>query len=68
MDRGASRATGNSTMEPLQNNVPTLPPMWKWVALFAPPAGYEREWRAWLAQAQQAEEQARLAYWARRRA
>jgi hypothetical protein len=54
-------------MEPMQNNVPTLPPMWKWEALFSPPAGHEREWRAWLAQAQQAEEQATLAYWARRR-
>jgi len=54
-------------MEPTQNNVPTLPPMWKWEALFSPPAGYEREWRAWLARAQHAEEQATLAYWARRR-
>ncbi|HZS15673.1 MAG TPA: hypothetical protein VFC09_13840 [Candidatus Dormibacteraeota bacterium] len=53
-------------MEPLQNSVPTLPPMWKWVALFTPPPGYEREWRAWLAQAQKAEEDATLLYWAKR--
>jgi hypothetical protein len=53
-------------MEPLQNITPTLPPMWKWVALFAPPTGHEPEWRAWLAQAQKAEEETTLAYWAKR--
>jgi hypothetical protein len=53
-------------MEPLQNITPTLPPMWKWDSLFTPPPGYEREWRAWLAQAQQAEETATLTYWAKR--
>ena len=54
-------------MEPLQNITPTLPPTWKWEALFTPPTGYEREWRAWLGQAQKAEEEATLAYWAKRR-
>ena len=29
-----------------------LPAEWKWAALFVPPAGFEPEWRAWLAQAQ----------------
>jgi len=56
-----------TTMEPLQNASKTLPPLWKWEALFTPPAGHEPEWRSWLAQAQQAEEQATLAFWARRR-
>jgi hypothetical protein len=54
-------------MDPLQNITPTLPPMWKWESLFAPPPGHEPEWRAWLAQAQKAEEEATLAYWAKRR-
>jgi hypothetical protein len=55
-------------MESLSNFTQTLPPMWKWEALFTPPAApHDREWRAWLGQAQQAEEQATLAYWARRR-
>jgi hypothetical protein len=55
-------------MESLSNFTETLPPTWKWEALFTPPAApLDREWRAWLAQAQLAEEQATLAYWARRR-
>ncbi len=43
-----------------------LPAEWKWAALFVPPAGFEPEWRAWLAQAQRAEQQSTLAYWANR--
>ena len=45
----------------------SLPQTWKWAALFTPPQGFEPEWRAWLAQAQRAEEQSTLAYWASRR-
>jgi hypothetical protein len=55
-------------MEPLQNITPTLPPLWKWASLFTPPPGHESEWRAWLAQAQKAEEETTLAFWARRSA
>jgi len=55
-------------MEPRDDATQTLPPLWKWQALFTPPtAPLDREWRAWLAQAQQAEEEATLTYWARRR-
>ncbi len=43
-----------------------LPADWKWAALLAPPAGFEAEWRAWLAQAQQEEERSTLAHWAKR--
>ncbi|HEX3607773.1 MAG TPA: hypothetical protein VH134_17760 [Candidatus Dormibacteraeota bacterium] len=43
-----------------------LPAEWKWAALFLPPAGFEPEWRSWLAQAQRAEEQSTLAFWAGR--
>jgi hypothetical protein len=53
-------------MEPLKNISATLPPDWKWLSLFTPPAGHEREWRAWLAEAQKAEEAATLSYWAQR--
>ena len=54
-------------MEPLSKLTESLPPQWKWDALFTPPAPpHDREWRAWLAQAQLAEEQATLAYWAHR--
>ncbi|TMD07095.1 MAG: hypothetical protein E6J03_04560 [Chloroflexi bacterium] len=45
----------------------SLPQAWKWAALFTPPQGFEPEWRDWLAQAQKAEEQNTLAYWASRR-
>jgi hypothetical protein len=44
----------------------SLPQTWKWAALFVPPQGFESEWRAWLGQAQKAEEQTTLAYWAHR--
>ncbi len=56
-------------MEPLSDIIATLPPTWKWDALFTPPTppALEREWRAWLAQAQAAEERATLAHWAQRR-
>jgi hypothetical protein len=53
-------------MEPNTNLTKQLPTDWKWIALFTPPPAFEGEWRAWLARAQQAEEQATLAYWARR--
>lgn len=58
----------NST-DPLADITATLPPEWKWEALFTPPAqpALEREWRAWLAEAQQAEERATLAYWSQRK-
>jgi hypothetical protein len=48
------------------NLVETLPPGWKWDALFAPPGTVEPQWRAWLAAAQRAEEEALLSYWAKR--
>jgi hypothetical protein len=54
-------------MDPQKNTTETLPPDWKWLALFDPPAGHERQWRAWLAEAQRAEEAATLSYWAQRR-
>jgi hypothetical protein len=44
----------------------SLPPAWKWEALFTPPRGFESEWRAWLGDAQLAEERSTLAYWANR--
>lgn len=44
----------------------SLPQTWKWAALFTPPPGFEAEWRSWLAQAQRAEEQSTLAFWAER--
>ena len=51
-------------------NLPALdgsaPPDWKWLALFAPPEGREREWRAWLAQAAHEEDLSVLRYWAQR--
>lgn len=53
-------------MERLIHHTDTLPPTWKWEALFLPPVGFEREWRALLAAAQQAEEQALLRSWAAR--
>jgi hypothetical protein len=54
-------------MESFNDITQTLPPTWKWEALFTPPAPpFDREWRSWLAQAQLAEEQATLAYWAKR--
>jgi hypothetical protein len=55
------------TMESKNPPVETLPPDWKWDALFAPPAALAHEWRAWLAAAQKAEEETLLGYWAKRR-
>jgi len=59
--------TDTSAMEPKQDLVDTLPPDWKWGALFAPPAPLEHQWRVWLAAAQKAEEDSLLVYWAKRR-
>ena len=50
-------------MEPTREEIPQE--MWKWRALFAPPEGFEREWRAWLGSAQKAEEETLLRYWAK---
>ena len=44
----------------------SLPDDWKWRALFSVPEPVERVYRGWLAEAQQAEEQAVLRYWASR--
>ena len=44
----------------------SLPEGWKWTALFDVPESLQITWRAWLAEAQRAEEQAVLRYWARR--
>jgi hypothetical protein len=54
-------------MTRLEQHAQTLPPEWKWAAIFVAPEGHEWEWRSWLAQAQHAEEQSLLGYWARRR-
>jgi hypothetical protein len=51
---------------PLSVHAQTLPPDWKWQALFAPPSSYEGEWRTWLADAQQAEQAAMLRFWSER--
>jgi hypothetical protein len=53
-------------LTPLARVAQELPPDWKWVALFSPPAQHESEWRTWLAQAQQAEQVATLRYWSAR--
>ena len=53
-------------MEPNDRLAETPRPDWKWEALFAMPPGLERQWQAWLAAAQQAENDALLTYWARR--
>lgn len=53
-------------MESLRLHVESLPGSWKWDSLFTPIEGFEREWRAWLAQAQLAEERSLLSWWARR--
>jgi hypothetical protein len=54
-------------MNELERLAETLPPEWKWMAVFAPPDGHETEWQAWLAQAQRAEQRTLLTYWASRR-
>ena len=51
---------------PLTALAAQLPPDWKWAALFHEPDGYEREWRAWLAEAVHAEDLSLLHYWAQR--
>ena len=53
-------------MNRLAIHAETLPEGWKWAAIFTPPEGFEGEWRTWLAQAQSAEEEALLGWWARR--
>ncbi len=53
-------------LTPLARHAEALPPDWKWLALFAPPAAHLVEWRTWLAQAQRAEEAATLHYWSAR--
>ena len=51
-------------MDRLARHLDSLPPTWKWDALFAAPAGFEAEWRQWLAEAQRAEQATTLHYWA----
>jgi hypothetical protein len=53
-------------MNRLAIHAQTLPEGWKWAAVFTPPEGFEAEWRTWLAQAQSAEEDALLGWWAHR--
>ena len=53
-------------MNRLAIHAETLPEGWKWAAIFAAPEGFEAEWRSWLAQAQAAEEEALLGWWAHR--
>ncbi|GAC1338554.1 MAG: hypothetical protein NVSMB29_04530 [Candidatus Dormibacteria bacterium] len=53
-------------MNRLARHVASLPPTWKWDALFVPPVGFDPEWREWLADAQRAEQATTLQYWARR--
>jgi hypothetical protein len=50
----------------LAGSTASLPPEWKWLALFQVPEGYERVWPAWLAQAAHQEDLAVLRYWAQR--
>ena len=53
-------------MEQKQDLPDTLPPDWKWQALFETPTAINTQWQLWLAGAQRAEEQSLLRYWARR--
>ena len=53
-------------MNRLAIHAQTLPEGWKWAAIFTPPEGFEGEWRTWLAQAQAAEEETLLGWWAHR--
>ena len=53
-------------LTPLAAATHDMPSDWKWTALFVPPVQFEREWRTWLAQAQQAEQVATLRYWSSR--
>lgn len=40
---------------------------WKWMALMeGQPSPFDRAWRAWLGEAQRAEQEANLRYWSRR--
>lgn len=55
-------------MEQKQDLPDTLPPEWKWQALFETPAEFNAQWQVWLAGAQRAEQQSLLRYWARRSA
>ena len=55
-------------MEQKQDLPDTLPPDWKWQALFETPAAVGPQWQQWLAGAQRAEERSLLLYWARRSA
>lgn len=54
-------------MEPDTDLTQTVPPDWKWQALFASELPFGQQWRTWLADAQKAEEQSLLSYWAQRR-
>ncbi|MFN2452540.1 MAG: hypothetical protein ABR541_09330 [Candidatus Dormibacteria bacterium] len=53
-------------MDRLAQHLDSLPPTWKWDALFTAPAGFDAQWRLWLAEAQRAEQASTLQYWARR--
>lgn len=53
-------------MNGLEALAATLPPEWKWQAIFLPPEAHEAEWRRWLARAQRAEEDTLLGWWAQR--
>lgn len=53
-------------MEPKHDLTDTLPPDWKWHALFETPAALSTQWQLWLAGAQRAEQQSLLRYWAGR--
>jgi hypothetical protein len=49
---------------PLTEYVDTLPAAWKWNRSFTPPPALGGEWQRWLANAQRAELDATLRYWA----
>ena len=62
----AGEETEMADTTPLTALTESLPPEWKWLALFQAPEGYEREWRSWLAEAVHAEDLSLLRYWAKR--
>lgn len=53
-------------MEPQHDLFSSLPADWKWHVLLDPEGPLERQWQLWLADAQRAEDEALLRYWARR--
>jgi len=53
-----------ATQTALSKYLDQLPPDWKWNRSFNPPPELAAEWQTWLANAQRAELDATLRYWA----